>query len=89
MLLNLESLQDEPKVYWIDAICINQQDDAEKSTQVQAMRDVYDQAKLVIAWLGPSEEYGEFVLGKLEIVGQHVLQSMQEEISKRDQTLRI
>lgn len=41
---------------WIDAICINQRDNAEKSHQVRQMDRVYDQATKVLMWLGPSAE---------------------------------
>lgn len=37
---------------WIDAICINQKDDKERSEQVLRMRDIYSQAQCVIVWLG-------------------------------------
>lgn len=37
---------------WIDAICINQEDDREKGLQVQRMGDIYREADKVIAWLG-------------------------------------
>lgn len=37
---------------WIDALCINQKDDSEKSWQVQMMRDIYAGADEVYAWLG-------------------------------------
>lgn len=37
---------------WIDAICINQQDDVEKSKQVQQMWRIYTNAVFVISWLG-------------------------------------
>jgi hypothetical protein len=37
---------------WIDAICINQQDNAEKSSQIQLMKDVYAGARKVEVWLG-------------------------------------
>ncbi|KAJ9668076.1 hypothetical protein H2201_001882 [Coniosporium apollinis] len=37
---------------WIDAICINQKDDAEKSSQVQCMRTIYHDAVYVVSWLG-------------------------------------
>jgi hypothetical protein len=37
---------------WIDAICINQKDDVEKSWQVQQMQQVYEHAESVIVWLG-------------------------------------
>lgn len=38
--------------YWIDAICINQQDIAERNAQVQLMDRIYQQASKVIVWLG-------------------------------------
>ena len=37
---------------WIDSICINQADEAEKSGQVQMMGDIYRRARRVIIWLG-------------------------------------
>lgn len=37
---------------WIDAICINQDDVAERSRQVRNMQDIYSAAKQVIIWLG-------------------------------------
>jgi Heterokaryon incompatibility protein (HET) len=40
---------------WIDAICINQKNDEEKSAQVAFMRDIYYFAEEVIVWLGWSE----------------------------------
>lgn len=39
--------------YWIDALCINQQDDDERSAQVQQMWRIYSNAREVFAWLGP------------------------------------
>ncbi|RFU26865.1 hypothetical protein B7463_g9465, partial [Scytalidium lignicola] len=41
-----------PRTVWIDALCINQANDEEKSIQVQMMRRVYQQASRVIIWLG-------------------------------------
>jgi hypothetical protein len=37
---------------WADAICINQNDDQEKTSQVHMMRDIYERAQKVIIWLG-------------------------------------
>ncbi|KAI1080762.1 heterokaryon incompatibility protein-domain-containing protein [Whalleya microplaca] len=37
---------------WIDAICINQADNGERSAQVARMRDIYRGAARVVAWLG-------------------------------------
>jgi hypothetical protein len=37
---------------WVDALCINQEDDDEKSHQVQMMPQIYSTAKITIGWLG-------------------------------------
>lgn len=42
-------------VLWIDAICINQKDDDEKSIQIRMMADVFRGASEVVVWLGRSE----------------------------------
>ncbi|KAL7812762.1 heterokaryon incompatibility protein domain-containing protein [Trichoderma gracile] len=46
------SSPDDSRNLWIDAICINQKDDAEKSVQVQLMFEVYANAERVNIWLG-------------------------------------
>ncbi|KAF2126261.1 HET-domain-containing protein [Dothidotthia symphoricarpi CBS 119687] len=38
--------------FWIDALCINQNNLEEKSSQVMMMSRIYQQARLVFAWLG-------------------------------------
>jgi len=43
---------DENKVIWIDALCINQDDDEEKGIQVQMMDRIFQEAKRVAVWLG-------------------------------------
>ncbi|OAL45898.1 HET-domain-containing protein, partial [Pyrenochaeta sp. DS3sAY3a] len=40
------------RLLWIDAICINQNDNIEKGYQVQMMRDIYAKASSVCVWLG-------------------------------------
>lgn len=50
-MLNDLRLPSDKRHLWIDAICINQADDREKSAQVQLMRHVYQQARQVIIWL--------------------------------------
>ncbi|EGO61376.1 hypothetical protein NEUTE1DRAFT_36260 [Neurospora tetrasperma FGSC 2508] len=37
---------------WIDQVCINQDDDEEKSCQIQLMNQIYSSAKEVYVWLG-------------------------------------
>jgi hypothetical protein len=38
----------------VNSICINQEDQKEKSKQIPLMRDIYATAKSVLVWLGPS-----------------------------------
>lgn len=47
---------DQNKLLWIDAICINQHDDEEKSQQVRLMTEIYSTASCVNIWLGSSPE---------------------------------
>ncbi|KAK0642159.1 heterokaryon incompatibility protein-domain-containing protein [Cercophora newfieldiana] len=41
---------------WVDALCINQADDAEKSHQVNLMSHIYSNAAHGLMWLGEHEE---------------------------------
>lgn len=41
---------------WVDALCINQNDLAEKSHQIMLMRDIYAKAECVFSWLGEPDE---------------------------------
>ncbi|KAI1505463.1 heterokaryon incompatibility protein-domain-containing protein [Biscogniauxia marginata] len=45
-----------PRVIWIDAICINQKDDDEKSQQVAMMGEIYKGCENCVIWLGESDE---------------------------------
>ncbi|KAF2420977.1 hypothetical protein EJ08DRAFT_527595 [Tothia fuscella] len=47
-------LQKEDRLLWIDALCINQRDEEEKSHQVQQMGSIYARAERVIIFLGQS-----------------------------------
>lgn len=45
----------EPQYLWLDAICLNQDDDTEKAQQIPRMGDIYQQAEGVYIWLGPDD----------------------------------
>ncbi|KAI0160696.1 heterokaryon incompatibility protein-domain-containing protein [Xylariaceae sp. FL1272] len=47
---------EQGKAYWIDAICINQDDKTERAEQVKMMRSIYANAYEVIVWLGPCHD---------------------------------
>ncbi|KAI1452516.1 heterokaryon incompatibility protein-domain-containing protein [Annulohypoxylon moriforme] len=41
---------------WIDALCIDQQDNRERSQQVQFMGNIYKRSQMVWTWLGPARD---------------------------------
>ncbi|KAL8344915.1 hypothetical protein RB601_005110 [Gaeumannomyces tritici] len=47
------------RVLWIDAICINQDDNEEKGQQVQSMAKIYAKASRVIVWLVDPPDSGD------------------------------
>lgn len=46
------------RAIWIDAICINQADLAERGAQVLLMEHIYSKASRVVVWLGEVEPWG-------------------------------
>ncbi|KAG8530113.1 uncharacterized protein KY384_005595 [Bacidia gigantensis] len=46
----------QPKLWWIDALCINQGDTREKNEQIKLMKQIYQKAERVCVWLGQSDE---------------------------------
>ncbi|KAE9382101.1 hypothetical protein N431DRAFT_458641 [Stipitochalara longipes BDJ] len=67
----LEHLQydKEVRIIWIDALCINQSDNEEKSWQVQLMREIYQHATFVSIWLGPADTTSDKVMDFLNQLG--------------------
>jgi hypothetical protein len=55
----------EPLTLWIDQLCINQEDDEERNSQVGLMRDIYAGAKRVLVWLGESTPASEKIFDVL------------------------
>lgn len=53
------------KLLWVDALCINQGDDAEKAKQVAQMASIYRRAWRVVIWLGKDTAAGDGRLGLL------------------------
>ncbi|PMD33948.1 HET-domain-containing protein [Hyaloscypha variabilis F] len=47
---------------WIDALCINQNDLQERSSQVSRMSAIYGIAKEVVVWLGPAGDGSELAM---------------------------
>jgi hypothetical protein len=66
---------------WIDALCINQNDIAERSCQVKRMIDIYRRASFVLVWLGPESNDSAMAFGIIETIYEDMI----ERLNKGDQ----
>lgn len=66
---------------WVDALCINQEDLAEKNHQVEMMRDIFSGAELVIAWLGSAGEDSDLAMA---VFGKGLKALMESEGARRE-----
>jgi hypothetical protein len=55
-LCHLRGRPEHAKSLWIDALCIDQQNEQEKNQQVQMMDTIYREANTVVAWLGAADD---------------------------------
>lgn len=55
VLLDLMQSPVEPKIFWIDQLCIDQVDPHDKSIQIPKMGRIYRNASQVLTYLGPAE----------------------------------
>jgi hypothetical protein len=64
LYMALSSLRNHklPLVIWVDAVCINQTDAAEKENQIRLMPAIYAKASRVVAWLGEAADDSDLVL---------------------------
>ncbi|KAJ4415948.1 hypothetical protein N0V82_007070 [Gnomoniopsis sp. IMI 355080] len=66
---------------WVDQVCINQTDPAERSKQVRTMHNIYKNAEEVLAWLGPDvDKHAAKAFSLIQalraILGDHLLSSL-------------
>jgi hypothetical protein len=64
-------LQDRDRILWIDAICINQEDDTEKTHQVRMMKRIFESADQVVVWLGEATEHTELAFEKIKEIAEY------------------
>lgn len=65
-LRHLRSLAGE-KVFWIDAICIDQNDFDERPVQIRLIGNIYSRAQAVRIWLGEAADDSD---GSMEVLRQ-------------------
>lgn len=58
------------KYMWVDAICINQQDPLERTSQVNSMAAIYHSANSVVAWLGEEDDDTERGFDLIRVLGR-------------------
>ena len=64
--------EDRARVLWIDAICINQQDLDERSSQVAQMAAIYWRASRVVIWLGPQSSDSDTALDCIDLLSKKI-----------------
>jgi hypothetical protein len=78
---------EEDCCFWIDALCINQNDMHERNSEVLRMRDIYERADLVVAWLGPgnarSDSVIDFINTNTDAILARAEEVMAEEVKTR------
>ncbi|KAH7267983.1 heterokaryon incompatibility protein-domain-containing protein [Fusarium solani] len=70
----LVQLQDSlvAEYHWIDAICINQEDENEKAAQVSMMAHIYFSAAQVNVWIGRSNEDTPMVMALIRNLAMYI-----------------
>jgi hypothetical protein len=71
--------------YWIDALCIDQNNNAERNHQVMQMGRIYSEAEVVVAWLGVgSKETILYYHGDLQLQVEPLLRRYRRKIVYSD-----
>ncbi|KAI4941953.1 hypothetical protein J4E91_010503 [Alternaria rosae] len=72
-----------PTLFWIDSICINQDDGKEKPDQIRLLNSVYSRAACVISWLGPNANCSNAALAYVQGVARNEEASLNELLNRR------
>ncbi|KAK0648465.1 heterokaryon incompatibility protein-domain-containing protein [Cercophora newfieldiana] len=67
---------DRVRTLWIDAVCINQSDIAERGAQIPRMTNIYQLAQRVLAWLGPPAQNSHHALETLQNLGKQSITTL-------------
>jgi hypothetical protein len=88
---NLESalrhlrLEKHDRKLWIDALCIDQDNEVEKSEQIPIMGRIYSQATNVCVWLGPKSDTSPLAFDLIRrILDLHTFDRLVDERNTRD-----
>ncbi|KAF4853646.1 Heterokaryon incompatibility protein 6, OR allele [Colletotrichum siamense] len=63
--------EEEPgPTLWVDAICIDQQNESERTQQVAQMGAIFSTATRTMIWLGPADEHSDLAIETLHTLGR-------------------
>jgi hypothetical protein len=65
----------EPRILWVDAVCLNQKDSNEKSREIWRMLDIYTNATSVVIWLGGASDDSDRAMDHLEYLSNQYLRA--------------
>lgn len=63
--INMPLMPKTPTYYWVDALCVDQQNVLERNAQVARMADIFHKASGVVVWLGREDD---FTADALEVI---------------------
>ncbi|KIV99187.1 uncharacterized protein PV09_09140 [Verruconis gallopava] len=63
---------DKPRLIWMDALCIDQSNVAERNQQVNMMRNIFGKAKQTLIWLGASDSSDEEAVQLLRDIDREI-----------------
>ncbi|KAI0381327.1 heterokaryon incompatibility protein-domain-containing protein [Hypomontagnella monticulosa] len=72
------------QLLWIDQICINQDDPAEKVDQIYRMGEIYSKAEKVFIWLGPTANNSDLALENMPRMLDEILAINNAILSRQD-----
>jgi hypothetical protein len=70
LALQYLSTDEDDRILWIDAICIDQSNREERGHQVRQMGRIYSQADRVVIWLGPATDDTNVLMDSLKRLEQ-------------------
>jgi hypothetical protein len=76
--------EDEDRILWIDAVCINQDEPNERGHQVQQMESIYECARQVIIWLRPAATDTDVLFDSIRALERQALSHACNDLSPAD-----
>lgn len=69
-VLNRVRRGNNSSLIWIDSVCINQDDNEERSKQILLMRQIYSMASETVAWIGEARDDSRLAISSIKRIGQ-------------------